>query len=108
MKEKYIGFQSYCVSKSSPYLASKKSQRYFQTRRSLKASMGAHMHLVVSINRGPSYRPQSTIILFTGTPQNGAPDFGKPPFEGNISKASESLRFPGLKTSGLQLRGLKV
>ena len=31
--------------------------------------------MVVSLNRGPEY----TIILIMGTPQKGAPNFGKPP-----------------------------
>ena len=27
----------------------------------------------------PQYRPQNTIVLIMGTPQNGTPNFGKPP-----------------------------
>ena len=40
-------------------------------------------YMVVSKIRGPQYRPQYTIVLTIGTPQNGTPHFGKPPF-GNV------------------------
>ena len=36
------------------------------------------LHLVVSLTKGPQYKPQYTIVLIMGTPKKVPPNFGKP------------------------------